>query len=332
MNIDTQSVASLTIRCMAAFSDCQKNASLLRNQWAENRLADFSLWAHGVGALAASQASLDAKCQSEPSTLMVVKMNLLMLEQSLNQCVDCAERAKRVDEATTNVDSALENLNLLAVAIRRTSRRAQLEKADQNFDPENHTELATLLKILLCCQLGARERDEGSLTRLKKLTTEERVLELQSAYLSSAQERLLQTNLRRRNRFLQAQKHIGEFTLPEAAEQDKKEKWKLEDDTEATEYEQVDTKKQQDSPEIKSPGPAEATITGSSAPGPESSPSTERERMPSSQLTMSSIATLAAVAQYPKPPKIRDGLTMFKCPCCCQTLPVEVAIEEIRWK
>lgn len=334
MDIDTQSVADLARKCRSAFNDCLTHRSLLRNQWAENRLADFSLWAHGVGALAASQASLDTRFQSQPSELTLVKGTLLMLEQFLSQCVHYAESATPVDEATKNVDSVLENLALLAVAIRRTGRQS-LEKADRKFDPEDHAELAALLKILCLYQPGVIKSDEELLARPKGLSTEERVLGLESVDLSSAQERLLQTNLRRRNRFLRAQRHSEGLKPPQPAEKEKKEDRieRVEGGTETTtKYEQVDMANQQAAPKTASPAPAEPTISGTSASIPESKLNTQRVKRRSSQVAMTAVTTLTAAARYPRPPKIREGLKMFKCPCCCQTLPVEVAIEGTRWK
>lgn len=53
-------------------------------EWAENRLADFNMWAAGSGAFAGQRASLDRRLAHEHDTQIVV-MNLLVLLQS---CVD----------------------------------------------------------------------------------------------------------------------------------------------------------------------------------------------------------------------------------------------------
>lgn len=45
--------------CRLSLEDCLTVESLREHGWAENRLADFNLWAAGVGASAPTQASLD---------------------------------------------------------------------------------------------------------------------------------------------------------------------------------------------------------------------------------------------------------------------------------
>lgn len=334
MDLNKRSVADLTRTCRSAFNRCLTHHGLQKNQWAENRCADFSLWADGVGALAASRASLDSRFQSQPSELTLVKGTLVMLQDFLDQCVHCAESGTLIDEAIENVDSALENLVLLAVAIRRTGRRSRLEKADRKFDPEDHSELALLLKILCLYMLGANQPHE-ILVRLKNMSTDGRVLELESTELSSPQERLLQTNLRRRNRFLQAQRHSEGLKSLQWGERgniyDRLER--AGDGTErSTKEEQVDMANQQPGQELASTFPVEPTVSGTSASIPESKLNAQSVKRKSSQVAMTTITTLAAAVRYPRPPKVQEGSAMFKCPCCCQTLPVEVALDGTRWK
>jgi hypothetical protein len=44
---------------------------------------------------------------------------------------------------------------------------------------------------------------------------------------------------------------------------------------------------------------------------------------PAGALTIMSVST--ASVEWPNPPRVQDGATVFKCPCCCQTLPVMFA-------
>ena len=44
---------------------------------------------------------------------------------------------------------------------------------------------------------------------------------------------------------------------------------------------------------------------------------------PAGALTIMSVTT--ALVEWPIPPRVQDGATVFKCPCCCQTLPVMFA-------
>ncbi|KAL3481490.1 hypothetical protein BJX99DRAFT_148515 [Aspergillus californicus] len=329
MDLSMRSVAYLTTTCRVAFNQCVTHHSLRKNQWAENRLADFSLWADGVGALAGSRASLDSRFQSQPRELALVKGTLVMLHGFLDQCVHSAENGDPVDEATQNVDSALQNLAFLAVAIRRTGRRSRLEKADQKFDRQDHSELELLLNIVLLYRPGANKANKGVLGRLKDFSTEERVLGLESNELSSSQERLLQTNLRRRNRFLQAQRHSKGLSFLQREVRNVSDRF--EQSGSGTEK-QVDTANRQSDPTPASSFPVEPTITTTSASIPQSKINAQGVQRRSSQVAMTTVTTLTAVAQYPSPPKVNEGLTMFKCPCCCQTLPVEVATEGMRWK
>jgi hypothetical protein len=106
MDFKTRSVADLTKTCHLVFSQCLTYHSLQKNQWAEDRLADFNIWAERVGALAASQASFDSQFQSPPRELIFVKGFLVLLQGFLNQCVSCAESGAPVHEAIYSVDSA----------------------------------------------------------------------------------------------------------------------------------------------------------------------------------------------------------------------------------
>lgn len=55
-------------------------------EWAENRLAEFKLWAATTGALAGGVASLDVRLITEPDTKNLVKGLLALLTQCLRKC------------------------------------------------------------------------------------------------------------------------------------------------------------------------------------------------------------------------------------------------------
>lgn len=59
--------------------------------WAENRLADFNLWASGVGASATTQASLDWRLHYQPKARIVLVSLLVALKEFVEQCNDLGE-------------------------------------------------------------------------------------------------------------------------------------------------------------------------------------------------------------------------------------------------
>ena len=63
------------------------------SEWADNRIADFNLWASSIGALAAKRASLDARLETQPDLLTFV-INLVKLLDLLIQ--DCIELGRQI--------------------------------------------------------------------------------------------------------------------------------------------------------------------------------------------------------------------------------------------
>ena len=60
----------------------------MMDQWAENRLADFNLWAAGVGASAKLKASLDERLAHETSTRGIVTNLLVLLQSIIHECYE----------------------------------------------------------------------------------------------------------------------------------------------------------------------------------------------------------------------------------------------------
>lgn len=59
----------------------------MKNEWAENRLADFNLWANGIGALALGRASLDSRLALWPELQDAVINLLRLLELVTEDCI-----------------------------------------------------------------------------------------------------------------------------------------------------------------------------------------------------------------------------------------------------
>ncbi|RKK66050.1 hypothetical protein BFJ69_g15742 [Fusarium oxysporum] len=225
MDLMSLTARDLANKCLEAFQICLTFHSIdpsLSNQNAphderfEYRLADFNLWIDGIGALAPSKASLDARLSERPIDLSLVKGNLVMLFQSLEDCLDLLKDNGSLEDALLDIDSALESLVTLSLAIRRTGRRSRLHKADRLFNPEEHAELRKHLEaiVLLRPDPGPCCPSDEFRTKMKSLTP--------------LQNHLITANLKRRNRFIQAQLHslglkkrsVGfELPAPEAAQQ-----------------------------------------------------------------------------------------------------------------
>lgn len=82
----TSLIFDITARCRDAFRDCTSKARLMEEQWAENRLADFNLWAASVGASTNGPACLDSRLSSEKLAHSVVVSLLCSLSAHIDEC------------------------------------------------------------------------------------------------------------------------------------------------------------------------------------------------------------------------------------------------------
>ncbi|KAF5630059.1 1-phosphatidylinositol-4 5-bisphosphate phosphodiesterase [Fusarium sp. NRRL 52700] len=204
MDLMSLTARDLSEKCLEAFQICLTLPSTdpgLSNQHPshderfEYRFADFNLWIDGIGALAPSKASLDARLSERPIDLSLVKGNLVMLFQSLEDCLNLLEANGSLDDVLLDVDSALESLVTLSLAIRKTGRRSRLYKADRLFKSEEHAELKKHLEAIVLLRPGPGPCFQGDEFQTKKKS------------LTPLQNHLVMANLKRRNRFIQAQLH-----------------------------------------------------------------------------------------------------------------------------
>ncbi|KAF5655147.1 1-phosphatidylinositol-4,5-bisphosphate phosphodiesterase [Fusarium sp. NRRL 25303] len=333
MDLMSLTAWELSNKCLEAFQTCLTFCSPdtgLSNQQAshderfEYRLADFNLWIDGIGALAPSKASLDARLSERPIDLSLVKGNLVMLFQSLEDCLNLLNENGSLEDTLLDIDSALESLVTLSLAIRRTGRRSRLHKADRLFNPEEHAELRKHLEAIIVLRPGSGPcfRDNEFRTEVKSLTP--------------LQNHLITANLKRRNRFIQAQLHslglkkrsVG-FELPvtETAEQ----------------HDALAPSPENRIGEINMPPsapiletlnrPLSVPMSVTSASVPESK---LQYKEPVSKRTesapMTAITQITASARYPRPRIYDNEQKVVQCPCCCQTLPVSEAKNNNRWR
>lgn len=211
----------------------------------------------------------------------------------------------------------------LTVAIRKSGTQSSLQKADNSFDASTNQELKTHLNVIVL----ARPSEDGAQTR-----------KFDPSQLSQVQSRLIEANLRRRNRFLYAQRHsdklsqiqpptytqnpvLGDVKSQVSDKVGIEKGVKLQQNKEATPL-------HGNTPERGPPKPIVAlTATSASAVG---SPIDFRMG-PSSQASMTAISSTGAKVVYPLPPRTDIGHTLFKCPCCCKSLPVSFA-QRHRWR
>ncbi|KAF4448160.1 hypothetical protein F53441_8395 [Fusarium austroafricanum] len=81
-------IYNATNACRSALQNCLSIKPLVMNGWAENRLADFNLWAAGVGALAKTKASLDWRLHYQPKARIVLVSLLITLRDFIEECKD----------------------------------------------------------------------------------------------------------------------------------------------------------------------------------------------------------------------------------------------------
>ncbi|KAJ4328692.1 hypothetical protein N0V84_000883 [Fusarium piperis] len=158
----------------------------------ETRLADVRLWADGVGAIADGRASLDWRFHSREQDLLLVKTILIMLADFVEDYATLLAEEQPADDALERIDSTIENLALIGVAIRRTGKASRRRRADTRFDPEDYEELRQHLE----CVILLRPSKSGLPDQLNPST------------LTMVQKRLIEANLKRRHRFVIAQKRF----------------------------------------------------------------------------------------------------------------------------
>ncbi|KAK1148500.1 hypothetical protein N8T08_009505 [Aspergillus melleus] len=229
----SSSIAQTAQRCIQGLTECLAIPALMENEWAENRLADMNLWISGTGACARGRASLDSRLASKPEARDVVTDLLRLLAAVIDECksrgeapgLDNSQESSPSLEETSgrafspwsddsssddesdngypaklpsrtplqesmyNVESMEDQLARIAVAIRRSGRRSRLQKADQRFDATEHEELEGYLISMLHTHLKHTHKTRDAST------------------LNEVQLRLVRCNLKRRNRFLYAQRH-----------------------------------------------------------------------------------------------------------------------------
>ncbi|KAH7022128.1 hypothetical protein EDB80DRAFT_1714 [Ilyonectria destructans] len=312
---DAASVPELTKDCISKFDGCSALDDNGDNVAMENRLADLRLWADGVGATAEGNASLEWRFRSRPDDLTLVKTILIMLSDFIDDYATLLENHQPIDDAVHRIDSAIENLALIGVAIRRTGKASRRQRADTWFDPAECEDL----RLHLECVILLRPSQSGLQDQL----------DLSS--LSMVQRRLIEANLLRRHRFVIAQRRSRRSKQAEGKQK------RIASDLSDNE-----------SPQGVGQTESRAFTTRSTQKGKERAPPTRggltaastaegtlqyvagRKFEPGAARTQ--ITVLAAETKFPRPPRYPDDRHIGKCPCCCQSILVEEMTNRDKWR
>lgn len=346
LNISDQSVARLTVECERIFDLCFPRDDITEHDWVVNRRVDFSLWIDMMGAGASGRASLDARLESRPREAALTKSMLSRFLDYLNR-LEKAASVSAFKDAKRDIDSAIENLTILAVAIRSTGRVSRFRKADARLNRAAFHEFERYLKLMILIspfledelkdpELEQRHKD-------KPLWWEEAI----NGQLSTIQQRLIEANILRRNRFLYAQRHSTKLAARSKSplilvNQPGK-------DAELLVGPQPNmievTKTMTDPHGLTTKGPLDnilktaPSLSATSASALEQSIVVARfQRKQKVPVTKTRITSIAETMEYPKlfnpeqAPSPVSQLMAEKCPCCCEPLPEDVFQGHKEWE
>lgn len=317
-----ESVPELTNNCISKLQgfSAPDGEDGAHNVEMENRLADLRLWADGVGATAEGPASLEWRFRSRPDDLMLVKTVLIMLGNFVDDYAMQLIAGQPLDDAVGRIDSAIENLALIGVAIRRTGKASRRRRADKKFNLDKYEDFRTHLE----CMILLRPSKSGLPEKLDR------------SRLSSVQKTLITANLMRRHRFVVAQKRSNKSRAP--ASQGEGEAPDIDEEDQvpgqgqgaigSDQHNAGGTKqkgKRGEAPTIgglTAASTAEGTLQVGSVSGRKYVAGAARTQIPA----------MAADSDFPKPPRNVEGRHIGKCPCCCQSILVEEMRDSTKWR
>lgn len=224
-----------------------------------------------------------------------------------------------------DVGMLLKQLANIAVVVRKSGKGSRLQRADQQFKPEEHKDLQAHLTTMMLLNNIEQRSDLHSVNGT-----------FDPSNLGEIQERIIQCNLKRRNRFLYAQRHSDSLSGRISQEDDARRPQKANpgvmakpapDGSESQSQAAVPSTEIEQVQEPTNP----TIVTGTRATAISDSLDIPRVTSPSSASASTLLSSTTISLKYPQPPKIVSGMCSFTCPCCCQTLPMEY-LEERKWK
>ncbi|KAG8411750.1 hypothetical protein J3458_003797 [Metarhizium acridum] len=270
-------VRALTEDCLSMFSNCT-SLVYYENQIAlECMLAGLRLWADSVRATAEETVSLDRVYRSRPDDLVMIKHILIMLSDELNDYETHAENEQAAGEFIHGSEAAMNNLSMVGLAIRQSWKASRHQREPLPYDPAEFDDLRQHLELII----------------LRRPSTNGIQSHVDSSKLSTVQRRLVDANLRRRHRFVLAQRASQAL---------------------------------QDEPKLPPESPLSATTT-QCPNNTQPSFSLYRPGDDGTQRTSSSLDP-----ELPVMEKAALQRRFCKCPCCCQTIPCEEAKDLETWR
>ncbi|UKZ53448.1 hypothetical protein TrVGV298_007240 [Trichoderma virens] len=341
------SISDIAQRCVTKFQEAMTGKGDTEHKdHLESRLAGFNLWVDNVEANKTDGTSLDSRFRSRPEDLGLVRDILNLLSDLLDEYMDIVDKRLPTAEGLANIDSIIKTLAKIGVAIRRTGNASRNRRANKSFNPDEHHEFKQHLEFLVLLQPAedqpqltglelsdskpAEPSEKNDMLKAKlEQVAESRIENLDSSKLTDIQKRLIEANLRRRHIFLLAQKRSQRVkkTAPSKLTADKQQAdaapLKISQITPTASV--VDQIKMSASFEpkdklIKNKTPPTVTgyTTASTAEGTLAFNSTKDPTIAHSQ-----ISRIAANTEFPRAPVSCQNQLVFKCPCCCQSLPSE---------
>ncbi|KAK7931672.1 hypothetical protein PG985_002384 [Apiospora marii] len=343
-------VSDLSKVCLARFHEIVRICSSDDDtELLQCRIADFKLWADGVGALAKPGLSLDKRFEHRQHDLALIKNILIMLAQFLDDVISevvIDGSHKTLD----NVDSSIKNLAMIGMAIRSTGKASRRRRADESFNPIDYQELRQHLEFIILLRpseyqprtedldasnsVSLEPHPEKGVASILDTFATSSITGLASSKLNEIQVRLIEANLRRRHRFLLAQRrsqHAKERQTTEANKDsgDREQLASIRVEIDES-HMRTEAPTPMSRPKQKRRAPMD---TGLSIP----STATSSIRFPPSEkhipkTAISQITSIHAAGEFPKPPRVVPGRLVTKCPCCCQSLPIDVTTNPSAWR
>lgn len=313
------SVLDLTRACISKFEALSTPEGPGHNESLENRMADLKLWADGVGAIAKPGASLDSRFSKRPNDLELVKSILIMLGNFLDEYADLTEKDRPTCEAICNVDSAMTNLAMIGMAIRRTGKASRSQRADRTFDATKHVDFRRHLECIILLRPSKDGRSE----------------DLDVSQLDEIQNRLIEANLRRRHRFLLAQIRSSK-SMDSRTQQQNPALPSSEDgisESGPQTYGESKPNRLASTLPLKYEERAPPTMAGFSvASTAEGTLQYAPAKRHSPEPAKTQITFISSNTEFPEPPQLSSGRLIRKCPCCCQSLPFEELASPGKWR
>ncbi|KAK1243923.1 hypothetical protein MKX08_002061 [Trichoderma sp. CBMAI-0020] len=324
MEQTSASISTLTETCLSKFNNLLASYThdAQRRTLLEGQLSAFNQWATSVEALEKSGVSLDSRFHGQTK---IVKTLLLLLAEGLDDYAGLAEI--KTSQGETDYDGAIQMLDIIikdliriGEAIFWVEKAFWHREADDTFNPDDDKEFRKHLE----CVITLRPTEEALFHRAEN---DDYVAKLDNCQLSDIQKRLVEANLRRRHRFLvaqkrlKAQKRLQPHSPPQPVAPPSSNSIQKEPPSDI-----------QNAADDRDPTSSTATkdqeTTASTAVGSPQRNSSEY----TSAVAETELSFISSDAEFPKAPPIPSGRETMECPCCCLSLPVGTFQNPERWK